>query len=215
MTPVYIFEPMHIPGLNATPDTDRLPACEHPGCALHQCALGQTRNLPYHKPAEIGANLRERVPTMGAFHAWVKFCDAKKEEANSTAAGAEAAAAAATPQQSQPAGTAPPLASAAAAPPPQAPVGIDDGGTGRGGGTAENTPPAPAALAATAGTPSSTVSLVELVRLIKISVGIAIEQPMAPAINEAAGQLGLTCDGMSLKEKANAVAQELGLVERA
>jgi len=31
---------------------------------------------------------------MGAYHAWVKFCDAKKQ-ANSTAAGAEAAAAAA------------------------------------------------------------------------------------------------------------------------
>jgi len=103
----------------------------------------------------------------------------------------------------------------AASPPPQAPVGIDDGGTGRGGGAAENMPPAPAAPASTAGTPSSAVSLIELVRLIKTSMGMAIEKPMAPAVNEAVGDLGLTCDGMSLKEKANAVAQELGLVERA
>ena len=76
-------------------------------------------------------------------------------------------------------------------------------------------PPAPAAPASTAGTPSSAVSLIELVRLIKTSMGMAIEKPMAPAVNEAVGDLGLTCDGMSLKEKANAVAQELGLVERA
>ena len=47
------------------------------------------------------------------------------------------------------------------------------------------------------------------------AAGLAIEEPMAPAVNEAVGQLGLTCDGMSLKEKANAVAQELGLAERA
>ena len=90
---MYIFEPMHIPGLNAPPDTNGLPACEHPGCALHECKLGSTRNLPYHKPAEIGANLREGVPTMGAYHAWVKFCDAKKQAASA----AEAAAAPAPP----------------------------------------------------------------------------------------------------------------------
>ena len=144
---------------------------------------------------------------MGAFHAWVKFCDAKKQ-ASSAATGAGAVAAAATPQQPQPAGTAQPLASAAAPPPPQAPVGIDDGGTGR-----VTMPPAPAAPASTAGTPSSAVSLIELVQLIKTAM--AIEQPMAPAVNEAVGGLGLTCDGMSLKEKANAVAEELGLVERA
>ena len=74
-------------------------------------------------------------------------------------------------------------------------------------------PPAPAAPASTAGTPSSAVSLIELVQLIKTAM--AIEQPMAPAVNEAVGALGLTCDGMSLKEKANAVAEELGLVEKA
>ena len=74
-------------------------------------------------------------------------------------------------------------------------------------------PPAPAAPAPTAGTPSSAVSLVELVQLIKTAM--AIEQPIVAAVNEAVGGLGLTCDGMSLKEKANAVAEELGLVERA
>ena len=144
---------------------------------------------------------------MGAYHAWVKFFEAKKR-ASSAAAGAGAVASAATPQQPQPAGTAQPLASASAAAPPQAPVGIDDGGTRR-----VAMPPAPAAPASTAGTPSSAVSLVELVQLIKATM--AIEQPMAPAVNEAVGALGLTCDGMSLKEKANAVAEELGLVEKA
>ena len=145
---MYIFEPIHIPGLNAPPDTNGLPACEHPGCPLDQCLLGHTRNLPYHKPVEICANLRGKVPTMGAYHAWIKFCDAK-EQATPAAAGTAAAAAVATPQQPRPS------AQALAPEPLPAPIG---GGTGGNGGAAEPNPPAPAAPAPAVSTPGSTAA---------------------------------------------------------
>ena len=61
------------------------------------------------------------------------------------------------------------------------------------------------------------MTLREPVAEIKVSMGIDETIPLAKAVDEAAKQLGLEADGtggIKTKEKANKVAEELGLPSR-
>ena len=62
--------------------------------------------------------------------------------------------------------------------------------------------------------PGDRVTLIKLVELIKENLGIDEGLKGARAVNDAISQLGIECEG-SLKDKANSLAEEIGLEERA